>query len=130
MKKLYGQISINKQIIEKERNLRENINYYKLKNEKYGIEIVKENEEKEKIEIANVANVTDNEDAINYILNLLVTKQVMPTQEDVIDDLVKRNFKIKQKEELYSTLLSVLFSFELIFSYSLHLILYSKACVK
>ena len=128
MKKLYGQISINKQIIEKERNLRENINYYKLKNEKYGIEIVKENEEKEKIEIANVANVTDNEDAINYILNLLVTKQVMPTQEDVIDDLVKRNFKIKQKEELYSTLLSVLFSFELIFSYSLHLIWYSKAC--
>lgn len=95
MKKLYGQITINKQIMEKEKEMQENINYYKLKNEKYGIEIVKENEEKEKLEIANVADVTDNEEAINYILSLLVTKQITPTQEDIIDDLLKRSFKIK-----------------------------------
>lgn len=126
MKKLYGKININKQIIEKEKEVQESINYYKLKDQKYGIEIVKENEEKEKLEIANVKDVTDNEEAINYILSLLVTKQV--TQEDIVDDLVKRNFKVKRR--VYSTLLSTLFSLELIFSYSLHFILYSKACVK
>lgn len=95
MKKLYGQITINKQIMEKEKEMQENINYYKLKDEKYGIEIVKENEEKEKLETVNVVDVTDNEEAINYILSLLVIKQITPTQEDVIDDLVKRSFKIK-----------------------------------
>ena len=48
MKKLYGTIMINKQIMDKQKRTQENINYYKLKNKKYGIEIVKENEGKEK----------------------------------------------------------------------------------
>lgn len=95
MKKLYGKIIIEKQIMEKEKGVQENINYYKLKNKKYGIEIVKENQEKQKLEIANVSNLTDNEEAINYILNLLVRKQIMPSETDVIDDLVKRNYEIK-----------------------------------
>lgn len=95
MKRLYGKIIINKQIMDKEKGVHENINYYKLKNKKYGIEIVKENEENKKLEIANVSNLTDNEEAVNYILNLLVRKQIMPSETDVIDDLVKRNFKIK-----------------------------------
>lgn len=90
MKKLYGTIMINKQIIDKQKRVQESINYYKLKNKKYGIEIVKENEEKEKLEIANLMNVTDNEEAINYILSLLVRKEIMPNDSDVIQDIVKQ----------------------------------------
>ena len=90
MKKLYGTIMINKQIMDKQKRTQENINYYKLKNKKYGIEIVKENEGKEKLEIANVMNITDNEEAINYILSLLINKKIMPNESDVIDDLVKQ----------------------------------------
>ena len=67
MKKLYGTIMIHKQIMDKQKGVDENINYYKLKNKMYGIEIVKENEEKEKLEIANLMNVTDSEEAINHI---------------------------------------------------------------
>lgn len=90
MKKLYGTIMINKQIIDKQKRVQESINYYKLKNKKYGIEIVKENEEKEKLEVANLKNVTDNEEAINYILSLLVKKEIMPNDSDVIDDILKQ----------------------------------------
>ena len=89
MKKLYGTIMINKQIMDKQKSIRESINYYKLKDKKYGIEIVKENEVNEKLEIANITNVTDNEEAINYILSLLVKKEIMPNDEDVIDEIVK-----------------------------------------
>ena len=89
MRKLYGTIMINKQITEGEKTIQQNINYYKLKNEKYGIEIVKENEEKEQVEIANLSNVTEDEDAINHILSLLFKKEITPTDTDVIDDLVK-----------------------------------------
>lgn len=80
---------INKQIMDKQKSIRESINYYKLKDKKYGIEIVKENEVNEKLEIANITNVTDNEEAINYILSLLVKKEIMPKDEDVIDEIVK-----------------------------------------
>ena len=89
MKKLYGKILINKQIMDKSKEIIESINYYKLKNKKYGIEIVRENQGKEEIEIANVVNVTDNEDAINYILSLLVGKEITPNDTDVIDEIVK-----------------------------------------
>lgn len=90
MKKLYGTIMINKQIMDKQRRTQENINYYKLKNKKYGIEIVKENEEKEKIEISNHMNITDSEEAINHVLSLLIKKKIMPDEVDVIDDLLKQ----------------------------------------
>ena len=90
MKKLYGTIMIHKQIMDKQKRTQENINYYKLKNIKYGIEIVEENEEKEKLEIANMMNVTDSEEAINHILSMLINKRIMPNESDVIDDLVKQ----------------------------------------
>ena len=35
-------------------------------------------------------NVTDNEEAINHILSLLVNKKIMPNEADIIDDLVKQ----------------------------------------
>ena len=90
MKKLYGTIMIDKEITEKHKRMQESINYYLLKDEMYGIEIVKENEEKEKLEIANLMNVTDSEEAINYILSVLFKKEIMPNDSDVIDDIVKQ----------------------------------------
>lgn len=80
---------INKQIMDKQNGIQESINYYKVKDKLYGIEIVKENQEKEKIEIANLDNVTDNEEAINYVLSLLVKKEIRPNDADVINDIVK-----------------------------------------
>jgi len=88
MKKLYGTIMINKQIMDNARRTQENINYYKLKNKKYGIEIVKENEGKEKSEVSNFMNITDSEEAINHVLSLLVKKKIMPNETDVINDLI------------------------------------------
>lgn len=89
MKKLYESISIDKRIQQCNEQICESINYYKLKNNKYGIEIEKKNENKE-IEKTNVIDITDDEEKINNILNLLVCKQVMPSSEDIIEDLVKQ----------------------------------------
>ena len=89
MKKLYGKIMINKQKTDNNQMMQANISYYKLKNQKYGIEIVKENEEKEELEITNLTNVTDNEEAINHLLSLLFKKGITPNDSDVISDLVK-----------------------------------------
>ena len=89
MKKLYGTIMINKQVVEENKQIKENINYYKLKDKRYGIEIVRENDEKENLSITNIANVTDNEEAINHILSLLFKKEITPDDTDVINDLVK-----------------------------------------
>lgn len=90
MKKLYGTIMINKQILDKQKMMQESISYYKLKDKKYGIEIVKENVERENLEIANLINITDSEEAVNHILNMLVKKEIMPRDADVIDDIVKQ----------------------------------------
>ncbi len=90
MKKLYGTIEISKILKEGGRTFKEHINYYKLKNEKFGFEIVKENHMKENINVMNIDNVTSSESIINRILDFLVTKEVMPESEDIIEDLVKQ----------------------------------------
>lgn len=90
MKKLYGTIMIHQQIMDKQRSIQEHIQYYKLKHKKFGLEIVKENEEKEKLERTNLMNITDSEEAINYVLNILINKKIMPNEEDIIHDLVKQ----------------------------------------
>ena len=41
MKKLYGTIMINKHIFGRQNEIQESISYYKLKDKRYGIEIVK-----------------------------------------------------------------------------------------
>lgn len=85
MKNLYGTISINKKL--GNTCIKENIHYYKLKNSKYGFEIVKESTtDDEKFE---VKDVTDNEEKINRVLYDLVIKQIMPNSEDIIEDLIK-----------------------------------------
>jgi len=90
MKKLYGSIEISKILKEGGKSIKEHINYYKLKNEKYGFEIVKRNDLKENIEITNINNITENEKKINNILDILVAKEIMPESEDIIEDLVKQ----------------------------------------
>jgi hypothetical protein len=91
MKNLYGSITINKVILNEEQIVEECINYYKLKNVKYGLEIVKQNStNEEKLEVTNIANITDNEEKIDNVLNMLVAKEIMPSSSDIIEDLLKQ----------------------------------------
>mgnify|MGYP004603476729 FL=1 len=91
MKNLYGSIKINKVILDGKQSVEECINYYKLKNKKYGFEIVKKDtRNNENIEVTNITNITDNEEKINKVLRTLVLKQIMPSSSDIIEDLIKQ----------------------------------------
>lgn len=87
MKNLYGTIKISKMVGKGSQYIEEEIDYYKLKNEKYGLEIVKTNSTDE--ENIEVANITDNEEKIDKVLNDLVIKEITPSSADVIEDLIK-----------------------------------------
>lgn len=90
MKNLYGSIKISKTLGEDNLCIEENIDYYKLKNKKYGLEIVKRNStNEEKIEVTNMTNITDNEEKIDKLLNDLVIKEITPNSSDIIEDLLK-----------------------------------------
>ena len=88
MKNLYGTINISK--ILGDMCIKERINYYKLKNSKYGLEIVKsDSTNEENIEVTNMIDITDNEEKIDKVLNDLVIKEITPDSSDVIEDLLK-----------------------------------------
>ena len=90
MKNLYGSIKISKILSKDKQSIEENIDYYKLKDDKYGLEIVKRNStNEENIEVTNIADITDNEEKIDSILNELVIKEITPELSDVIEDLLK-----------------------------------------
>lgn len=90
MKNLYGTIKISKILGIDNVCIEESINYYKLKNKKYGLEIIKTNSRnEEEIEVTNMKNITDNEEKIDKILNDLVIKEITPNSSDVIQDLLK-----------------------------------------
>lgn len=90
MKNLYGTIKISKILGIDNVFIEESINYYKLKNKKYGLEIIKTNSRnEEEIEVTNMKNITDNEEKIDKILNDLVIKEITPNSSDVIQDLLK-----------------------------------------
>lgn len=90
MKNLYGSIKISKTLGEDSLCIEENIDYYKLKNRKYGLEIVKRNStNEEKVEVTNILNITDNEEKIEEVLNDLVIKEITPNSSDIIEDLLK-----------------------------------------
>ena len=62
----------------------------KLKNSKYGLEIVKsDSTNEENIEVTNMIDITDNEEKIDKVLNDLVIKEITPDSSDVIEDLLK-----------------------------------------
>ena len=87
MKNLYGTIKISKILGIDNVCIEESINYYKLKNKKYGLEIIKTNSRnEEEIEVTNMKNITDNEEKIDKILNDLVIKEITPNSSDVIQD--------------------------------------------
>lgn len=90
MKKLYGSIEISKILKEGGKSIKEYIDYYKLKNEKYGFEIIKKNDLKENVERTNINDITENESKINHILDVLVTKEITPEKDDIIEDVVKQ----------------------------------------
>lgn len=88
MKSLYACIEINKNINESGDGLTEKIEYYKTKDELYGIEVVKENNLPCK-EISDIAQITEDENEINSILDKLVSNGVMCNFEDIVNDLMK-----------------------------------------
>lgn len=90
MKNLYGSIKISKILGGDKQCIEENIDYYKLKDNRYGLEIVKRNStNEENIEVTNITDITDNEEKIDNILNDLVINEITPNLSDVIEDLLK-----------------------------------------
>ena len=86
MKNLYGSIKISKTLDNNNQCIEEYIDYYKLNNKKYGFEIIKKGTKAEKLEIKNI---NENEEKIDILLNDLVIKEITPTSEDIIEDLIK-----------------------------------------
>lgn len=82
MKSLYACIEINK----KGDSVTEKIEYYKTKDELYGIEVVKENNLPCK-EISD--QITEDENEIDSILDKLVSNGVMCNFEDIVNDLIR-----------------------------------------
>lgn len=90
MKSLYACIEINKNINETGDRVTEKIEYYKTKDELYGIEVVKENSLPCK-EISDIAQITEDENEIDSILDKLVSNGVMCNFEDIVNDLMKNS---------------------------------------
>lgn len=88
MKSLYACIEINKNINETGDSVTEKIEYYKTKDELYGIEVVKENNLPCK-EVSDITQITEDESEIDSILDKLVSNGVMCNFEDIVNDLVK-----------------------------------------
>ena len=89
MKNLYGTISIFKNFIDNKEQIDESINYYKIKDHKYGLVIEKENSN-EIIEKIYYKNITEDEKKIEYILKDLLKYEVEPNATDIVEDLVKQ----------------------------------------
>lgn len=90
MKSLYACIEINRKINEIGSIATERVKYYKTKDELYGIQVVKDNDLQNKEEkINNIEQITEDENEINKILDILVNNMVMYNFEDIISDLVK-----------------------------------------
>lgn len=88
MKSLYACIEINRENNETGDGVKEKIEYYKTKDELYGIEIVKENNLPNK-EISDIAQITEDEKEIDSILDKLVSNMVMCNFEDIVNDLMR-----------------------------------------
>lgn len=85
MRNLYGST------VMKSNHTSATINYYKVLDEKYGIEIEKQvyNEE---IESKKIPNITENIETINKVLDILTEKFVMPeSAEYIIEDMKFEN---------------------------------------
>ena len=90
MKSLYACIEINKKVNDTEDDVIEKIEYYKTKDELYGIEIIKENNIPAR-EINDITEITEDEKEIDNILDKLVSNVVMCNFEDIINDLVRNS---------------------------------------
>ena len=90
MKSLYACIEINKKVNDTEDDVIEKIEYYKTKDELYGIEIIKENNIPAR-EINDITEITEDEKEIDNIWDKLVSNVVMCNFEDIINDLVRNS---------------------------------------
>ena len=90
MKSLYACIEINRKINGEQDEVTEKIQYYKTKDELYGIEVVKENNMPRK-EVSDIVQITEDEKEIDIILDKLVSNMVMCNFEDIVNDLMKNS---------------------------------------
>lgn len=93
MKSLYACIEINRKVEGKKDEVTEKIQYYKTKDELYGIEVVKENNMPIK-EISDISQITGDEKEIDIILDKLVSNMVMCNFEDIVNDLMKNSLYV------------------------------------
>lgn len=93
MKSLYACIEINKKDNKIQSRITEKIQYYKTKDELYGIEVVKENNLLNK-EISDIFEITNDEEEIESILDILVDNVVMYNFEDIINDQLKNRVNV------------------------------------
>lgn len=82
MKKLYATVDINKE------NSKSKIKYYEVQGERYGVEIVRE-ENSRVLEKRAIENITDQKEGINRVLEMLTRHLVTPeTVEYIEEDLI------------------------------------------
>lgn len=79
MKRLYATVDIKRQ------NLNSKIKYYETKKENYGIEIVREVEDKVLTRRA-IDNITDKKRNINKVLELLTRQLITPESAEYIEE--------------------------------------------
>ena len=96
LRSLYATIVISKNISEIGEKEIQKIKYYKTKDELYGIQVVKNNElqyNEEKID--KIEHITEDENEINQILEILVNNLVTYNFEEIISDVLKSQIYFK-----------------------------------
>lgn len=82
LKRLYATVDINKE------NSKSKIKYYEVEGEKYGVEIVRE-ENSKVLDKRVIDNITDQKEGINRVLEMLTRHLVTPeTVEYIEEDLI------------------------------------------
>lgn len=82
LKRLYATVDINKE------NSKGKIKYYEVQGESYGVEIVRE-ENSKVLQTKAIENITDKQEGINKVLEILTNNLVTPeTVEYIEEDLI------------------------------------------
>ncbi len=79
MKRLYATVDINKE------NLKSKIKYYEIQGENYGVEIVREENDKI-LEKRIINNITSKKKNINKVLELLTNQLITPENVEYIEE--------------------------------------------
>ena len=96
MRSLYASIEISKNFTGIGKKVTQRIKYYKTKDILYGIQVVKNDElETRENDIDIIDQITDDENEINKILEVLVNNLVTYNFEEIISDVLKSQIYFK-----------------------------------